>query len=53
MSEDDLKNNIKHIKKEIIENYEKIDKSYSRSLIFETISFLVILIFILIFFLNL
>ena len=42
-------NQIKHIKQEILEDYEKLDKSYSRSMIIELIFFLILIVFLLIF----
>ena len=44
---------IKQIKQEILEDYEKLDKSYSRSMIIELIFFLIVIGFLLIFLLNL
>jgi len=44
---------IKHIKQEILDDYEKLDKSYSRSIIIELIFFLIVIGFLLIFLLGL
>ncbi len=52
MNDEDIKkevNQIKDIKQEILEDYEKLDKSYSRSMIVELIFFLIVIVFLLIF----
>jgi uncharacterized membrane protein (DUF106 family) len=52
MNDDEIKNEvkqIKQIKKEILDDYEKLDKSYSRNMIIELIFFLIIIAFLLIF----
>lgn len=52
MNDEEIKkevNQIKHIKQEILDDYEKLDKSYSRSMIIELIFFLIIIGFLLIF----
>ncbi len=56
MNDEDIKKEIKQIKdikQEILEDYEKLDKSYSRSMIIELIFFLIVLAFLLIFLLSL
>ena len=40
---------IKQIKREILQDYEKLDKSYSRSMIMEVIFFLIVIVFLLLF----
>ena len=52
MNDKDIKKEVKQIKdikKEILEDYEKLDKSYSRSMIVELIFFLIVIVLLLIF----
>lgn len=56
MNDEDIKKEVKQIKdikQEILEDYEKLDKSYSRSMIVELIFFLIIIGFLLIFLFSL
>jgi hypothetical protein len=44
---------IKHIKQEILDDYEKLDKSYSRNILVELIFFLIVVVFLLVFLFSL
>ncbi len=46
MKEDQKQSRIKHLKEEMHEYYEKLDKSYSRTFIFRTICILITLILV-------
>jgi uncharacterized membrane protein (DUF106 family) len=52
MTDEDIKKEveqIKQIKQEILQDYEKLDKSYSRNMIVEVIFFLIVIVFLLLF----
>jgi uncharacterized membrane protein (DUF106 family) len=52
MDDDEIKKEVKKIKqmeREILDDYQKLDKSYSRNMIFELIFFFIVIVFLLLF----